>query len=166
MDAPGLSHVDRDGNARMVDVADKPVTDRFAHARAHVRVAPATASLIATGGIAKGDVIATARLAGIMAAKRTDELIPLCHSISLDHVNVEFDVQEQSGIVTIDATARTSARTGVEMEAMVACTISAATVYDMVKSVDRAASIEQVMLIEKRGGRSGTITVNDRLPVQ
>jgi cyclic pyranopterin monophosphate synthase len=150
-----LTHLDEHGDARMVDVGDKPVTARRAVARAIVRMAPETAALVAANDAPKGDVIATARLAGIMAAKRTGELIPLCHPIGLDHVDVEAAVDADAGTVTLTATAGVTARTGVEMEAMTAASVAALTVYDMVKGVERGVAIEQVVLIEKTGGRSG-----------
>jgi cyclic pyranopterin phosphate synthase len=151
-----LTHLDEHGDARMVDVGGKPVTARRAVARALVRMTPDTARLVATGDAPKGDVLGTARLAGILAAKRTGELIPLCHPIGLDHVDVEGVVDTAAGTVTITATAGVTARTGVEMEAMTAAAIAALTVYDMVKGVERGVSIEQVVLLEKSGGRSGT----------
>ena len=151
-----LTHVDDEGAARMVDVADKPVSDRRAVARAVVRMAPATAATVAAGNAPKGDVLAVARIAGIQAAKRTGELIPLCHPLGVDHVDVEGVIDAAAGTVTLTASARVSARTGVEMEAMTAAAIAALTVYDMVKGLDRAVTIEAVELLEKSGGRSGT----------
>jgi cyclic pyranopterin phosphate synthase len=137
----------------MVDVAAKPVTVRRAVARAVVRVAPETAAVLAAGDAPKGDVVGAARLAGISAAKRTGELIPLCHPLPLDFVGVEVELGGES--VTITADARATARTGVEMEAMMAVSVAALTVYDMVKGLDRAVTIERVELLEKAGGRSG-----------
>jgi cyclic pyranopterin phosphate synthase len=137
----------------MVDVGSKPETDRRALARAVVRTSPATAALIAEGDAPKGDVLGTARLAGIQAAKRTGELIPLAHPLPLTFVDVEAEV-DRDGTVTLTAEARTTARTGVEMEAMTACTVAALTVYDMVKGVERGVTIEQVTLLEKTGGKS------------
>lgn len=153
-----LTHLDDAGAARMVDVADKPVTDRRAVARAVVRLSPATAATVAAGDAPKGDVLGTARIAGIQAAKRTGELIPLCHPLGLDHVDVDGAIDAEAGTVTLTATARVSARTGVEMEAMTAAAVAALTVYDMVKGLDRSVAIEQVVLLEKSGGRSGTWT--------
>jgi cyclic pyranopterin phosphate synthase len=150
-----LTHLDEQGAARMVDVADKPVSDRRALARASVVMAPATAAAVAAGDAPKGDVLGTARIAGIQAAKRTGELIPLCHPIGLDHVDVEAEIDAAAGRVTLTATARVSARTGVEMEAMTAAAVGALTVYDMIKGLDRGAAIERVELLEKSGGRSG-----------
>ncbi|MDX6728211.1 MAG: cyclic pyranopterin monophosphate synthase [Baekduia sp.] len=151
-----LTHLDEHGDARMVDVGDKPTTVRRAVARATVRMTPQTARLVADGDAPKGDVLGTARIAGILAAKRTGELIPLCHPIGIDHVDVDGVVDVDAGTVTITATAGVTARTGVEMEAMTAASVAALTVYDMVKGVERGVSIEQVVLLEKSGGRSGT----------
>lgn len=150
-----LTHLDDDGAARMVDVGDKPVTDRRAVARAVVRMSPGTAAAVAAGDAPKGDVIATARIAGIQAAKRTGELIPLCHPIGLDGVDVAADLDVEGGTLTLTATARVTARTGVEMEAMTAAAVAALTVYDMVKGIERGVVIESVALLEKSGGRSG-----------
>jgi cyclic pyranopterin phosphate synthase len=154
--ADHLTHLDEHGAARMVDVGDKPVTARRAVARAVVRMSPETAALVEAGDAPKGDVLATARIAGIQAAKRTGELIPLCHPIGLDHVDVDGVVDAGAGTVTITATAGVTARTGVEMEAMTAAAVAALTVYDMVKGVERGVSVERVELLEKTGGRSGT----------
>ncbi len=150
-----LTHLDEHGAARMVDVAAKPVTDRRAVARATVRMTAETAARVAAGDAPKGDVLGVARIAGIQAAKRTGELIPLCHPIGLDHVDVEGTIDAGAGLVTLTATARVSARTGVEMEAMTAAAVAALTVYDMVKGLDKGVAIEQVVLLEKSGGRSG-----------
>jgi cyclic pyranopterin monophosphate synthase len=153
-----LTHIGEDGAARMVDVADKPVTDRRAVARAVVRMTPQTAAVVAAGDAPKGDVLGVARIAGIQAAKRTGELIPLCHPIGLDHVDVDGVIDAAAGTVTLTATTRVSARTGVEMEAMTAASVAALTVYDMVKGLDKGVSIERVELLEKSGGRSGPWT--------
>ncbi len=150
-----LTHLDEHGAARMVDVAGKPVSDRRAVARALVRMTPESAATVAAGDAPKGDVLGVARIAGIQAAKRTGELIPLCHPIALDHVDVEGVIDAGAGLVTLTATARVSARTGVEMEAMTAVAVAALTVYDMVKGLDKGVAIEQVILLEKSGGRSG-----------
>ncbi len=149
----GLSHVDQKGAARMVDVGDKPTTKRVARAQARVRLSQATLELISQGGLPKGDALAVARVAGIMAAKRTPELIPLCHPLPLDAVSVDFDLSGPG--VTIEATASTHAPTGVEMEALTAAAVSALTLYDMIKAVEKGASIESVELMEKSGGKSG-----------
>ena len=157
LDAPAaLTHLDRAGNARMVDVGAKPETARRARAEALVRMSPATAAAVAAGDAPKGDVLGTARLAGIGAAKRTAELIPLCHSIPIDHVEVEGTVDAAAGLVTLTAEAGTTAKTGIEMEAMTACSVAALTVYDMVKGIERGVTIEAVRLTHKSGGRSGT----------
>jgi cyclic pyranopterin phosphate synthase len=149
-----LTHTDESGAARMVDVGGKPVTDRRAVARGVVRMSPSTAALVAEGAAPKGDVIGVARIAGIQAAKRTAELIPLCHQLPLSFVDVDIDVDASTGIVTLLAEARTSAQTGVEMEALTACSIAALTVYDMVKGVERGVEIAGIALIEKSGGKS------------
>lgn len=149
-----LTHVDEDGTARMVDVSDKTPSVRTAVARAVVEMAAPTAQAIAVADVPKGDVLGVARLAGVMAAKRTADLIPLCHPLPLDHVSVDLEVGE--GRVTITATARTTARTGVEMEAMAAASVAALTVYDMAKAMDRGMRIGTVELLEKHGGRSGS----------
>jgi cyclic pyranopterin phosphate synthase len=151
-----LTHLDESGAARMVDVGAKAQTARAATAEAVVRMAPATAAAMARGDTAKGDVVATARLAGIQAAKRTSELIPLAHSLSLTSVDVDLAIDEEAGAVEISATARTFGRTGVEMEALTAAAVCALTIYDMVKALERGVTIEHVRLREKSGGRSGT----------
>jgi cyclic pyranopterin monophosphate synthase len=148
-----LTHLDEKGRVRMVDVGGKAVTERRAVARAVVRMSPATAEAIVDRGVPKGDVLATARIAGIQAAKRTDELIPLCHPLPLSFVGVEADVSPSEGTVTIVAEARTSAQTGVEMEALAAASVAALTVYDMVKGLERGVVVEEVCLLEKTGGK-------------
>lgn len=153
-----LTHLNERGEAHIVDIGGKAVTTRRAIARAVVEAKPETVAAIAGGTLKKGDALAVARIAGIMAAKKTSELIPLCHPIGLDHVDVEGEIDAAAGTVTLTAVARVSARTGVEMEAMTAATVAALTVYDMVKGLDRAVAIEQVVLLEKSGGRSGTWT--------
>jgi len=150
-----LTHLDEQGRARMVDVGVKPVTQRRARARATVRMAPGTAAAVARGDAPKGDVLGTARLAGIQAAKRTDELIPLCHSLPLTYAGVEAEVDTERGVVTLVAEARTEAQTGVEMEALTAASVAALTVYDMVKGLEKGVEIAEVVLLEKTGGRSG-----------
>jgi cyclic pyranopterin phosphate synthase len=149
----GLSHLDEEGRAGMVDVGGKLVTERRAVARARLRMSPATAEAIVERGVPKGDVLATARIAGIQAAKRTDELIPLCHPLPLNYVGVEADVSVSDGTVEIVAEARTSAQTGVEMEAMTAAGVAALTVYDMVKGLERGVEVVEVALLEKTGGK-------------
>ena len=149
-----LTHLDEDGRARMVDVGAKPPTARVAVARAIVRMSPRTAAAVAAGDAPKGDVVSTARLAAIQAAKRTDEWIPLAHTLPLDSVDVDVDVDPGAGTVILTATARVTARTGVEMEALVACSVAALTVYDMVKGVERGVEVAGIALIEKSGGKS------------
>jgi len=149
-----LTHFDDAGASRMVDVGGKPETERTARASGRVRMAAATAALVRDKALAKGDVLEVARLAGIMAAKRTGELIPLCHPLPLTGVTVDF-AWEAEDLLRIEATARVVARTGVEMEALTAVAVAALTVYDMCKSVDRTMSVEAVRLEEKSGGRSG-----------
>jgi cyclic pyranopterin monophosphate synthase len=148
-----LTHLDEEGRASMVDVGEKAVTGRRAVARAVVRMSPATAEAIVDRGVPKGDVLATARIAGIQAAKRTDELIPLCHPLPLAFVGVEADVSPSKGTVTITTEARTHAQTGVEMEALAAASVAALTVYDMVKGLERGVTVEEICLLEKTGGK-------------
>jgi cyclic pyranopterin phosphate synthase len=150
-----LTHVTDGGDARMVDVGGKPETERRAVAQAILRMEPATAEALEQGDAPKGDVLGTARLAGIQAAKRTAELIPLAHPLPLDFVDVRAEVDRDGGAVRIEAEAHVTARTGVEMEAMTAASIAALTVYDMVKGIERGVRIESIELIEKSGGRSG-----------
>jgi cyclic pyranopterin monophosphate synthase len=149
----GLTHADRSGRIRMVDVSDKPVTVREATAQGAVTVSASARRLVRAGGLRKGDPLEAARLAGIMAAKRTSELIPLCHPIVLSHVAVEI-AETRTGY-RITATARTAAQTGVEMEALTAVAGAALTIYDMLKAVDREMVIGEICLVEKTGGRSG-----------
>jgi cyclic pyranopterin phosphate synthase len=139
----------------MVDVGAKAVTERRAVARSTVRMSPATAAAVVAGDAPKGDVIGTARLAGIMAAKRTDELIPLCHSLPLSFAGVEAEIDEAAGTITLTAEARTRSQTGVEMEALTAASVAALTVYDMVKGLEKGVEIAEVVLVEKTGGKSG-----------
>ena len=146
-----LSHLDETGAARMADVGDKEPTARRAVARAVVRMSPQTAAAVAAGNAPKGDVLGTARIAGIQAAKRTAELIPLCHPLPLDHVDVTAEVGEDH--VTVEASASVTARTGVEMEAMTAAAVAALTIYDMVKGLERGVTIDRVELVTKTGGR-------------
>jgi cyclic pyranopterin monophosphate synthase len=155
-----LTHFDERGASRMVDTSDKPETLRQARASGLVRMAPATLALIRDRALAKGDVLEVARLAGIMAAKRTGELIPLCHPLPLTSVTVDFAFESDS-LLRIAATVRVFGRTGVEMEALTAVSVAALTVYDMCKAVDRGMTIERVRLEEKSGGRSGTFVRAD-----
>jgi cyclic pyranopterin phosphate synthase len=151
----GLTHLDSAGNARMVDVGDKPSTERRAVARAVVKVTPETAALVEAGNAPKGDVLGVARIAGIQAAKRTSELIPLCHPLALSFVGVEGSIDAPAGVIELIAEARTTGPTGVEMEALTAASVAALTVYDMVKGVQRGAEIASVALEHKSGGLSG-----------
>ena len=149
-----LTHFDESGRSRMVDVTAKPVSQRMAIARGRVTMQPATLQIILDNRVSKGNVFEVARLAGIMAAKKTAELIPLCHPLGLDSVEVEFEADGEQ-TVRIEATARVHGRTGVEMEAMTAVSVAALTIYDMCKAVDREITIDRVELLEKMGGKSG-----------
>ena len=150
-----FTHFDDSGNARMVDVSNKDVTERTATAAGRVLMQPATLALIRDGGVKKGDVLQVARLAGIMAAKRTADLIPLCHPLALTSVEVELACNEADNAVDITATCKLKGRTGVEMEALTAVSVAALTVYDMCKAVDRGMRVEQIRLTHKAGGKSG-----------
>ena len=149
-----LTHLDEEGRAQMVDVGDKQPTERRARARALVRMTPETAHLVEAGDAPKGDVLSVARLAGIQAAKQTGTLIPLAHPLPLTFVDVEASIDAEQGLVELIGEAHTVARTGVEMEAMTACAVAALTVYDMVKGLERGVEVEQVVLLEKIGGRN------------
>ena len=151
-----LSHVDESGRASMVDVSEKASTERIATAEAIIAISQEAFDLVLAGEIRKGDVLATARIAGIMAAKKTSELIPLCHPLALTHAGVEFTPLPERHAFRIVASAKTSGQTGVEMEALTAASVAALTVYDMVKAVDKAAVIESVRLLSKSGGKSGS----------
>jgi cyclic pyranopterin monophosphate synthase len=151
-----LSHLNEKGEAHMVDVSAKEVTSRTARAEGFVAMAPKTLDLILERKAPKGDVLATARIAGIMAAKRTAELIPLCHPLPLSQVTVEFEPSREPSGLHVEATARVDAKTGVEMEALTAVSIACLTIYDMCKAADRAMSFSFIRLVEKTGGRSGT----------
>lgn len=150
-----LTHFDKAGNAIMVDVSDKPESARTATARGSVLMQADTLTLIASGGMAKGDVLGTARLAGIMAAKRASELIPLCHPLAISSVTVELTCDAQRNAVDITATVKTTGRTGVEMEALTAVSVAALTLYDMCKAVDRGMRLTDIRLTHKAGGKSG-----------
>jgi cyclic pyranopterin phosphate synthase len=150
-----LTHLDSSGRARMVDVGAKASTERAATARATVRVSPETARQVDQGNAPKGDVLGVARIAGIQAAKRTAELIPLCHPLALSFVGVEGQIDVEAGTIELTAQARTTGPTGVEMEALTAASVAALTVYDMVKGIERGAEITSVTLLSKSGGRSG-----------
>ena len=157
----GLTHLDEQGRARMVDVGDKPATERRATARAIVRVTPETARRVAAGDAPKGDVLATARIAGIQGGKRTAELIPLCHPLALSFLGVDATIDTAQGEITLTAEARTTGPTGVEMEALTAASVAALTVYDMVKGIQRDAEVASVTLLQKSGGRSGDYRRDD-----
>ncbi len=150
-----LTHLDAQGHATMVDVGDKQVTNRTAVAQGEVRMAPATLAAIRDGNVPKGDVLAAARIAGIMAAKRTPELIPLCHTLLLTKVALDFEIDEPQSRVVITATVRCQGQTGVEMEALTAVSVAALTIYDMAKALDKAMTIGAICLLEKQGGKSG-----------
>lgn len=152
-DANDLTHVDAEGRARMVDVSDKPVSARMARATGSIRMQRATLDAIRANALAKGDALGVARLAGIMAAKRTADVIPLCHPLPLSHADITLTARRDG--YEIEARVRTSAQTGVEMEALHAVAVAALTVYDMIKAVDKRMVIGDIRLVEKRGGRSG-----------
>ena len=151
-----LTHFDEAGNARMVDVGEKPATERSATAKGSVLMQPETIALIQHGGVKKGDVLSVAQLAGIMGAKRTPDLIPLCHPLALTSVKVELSIDAARNAVDITATCKLTGQTGVEMEALTAVSVAALTVYDMVKAVDRGMKITEIRLTHKSGGKSGS----------
>lgn len=151
-----LSHADSSGKAKMVDVSDKPVTLRYARATGHIRMKPETLEAISRNSLAKGDVLSVARVAGIMAAKRTAELIPLCHSLPLSDIQVDLTLDDTIPGIRCEATARTNGQTGVEMEAISAVALSLITIYDMAKAIDKDMSICDICLQEKTGGKSGS----------
>lgn len=150
-----MTHFDETGRARMVDISDKPVTSRMARARGVIRMKPETLAAIRSGATRKGDVVAVARIAGIMAAKRTSELVPLCHPIPLTDVDLTIDADESLPGLRVTGSAKTAAQTGVEMEAIVAVSVTLVTIFDMVKGLDRDLQIGEISLIEKQGGKSG-----------
>lgn len=156
-----LTHIDAEGRADMVDVGDKPDSERYALAEGRVLMQPETLRLIRQGQLKKGDVLTTARIAGIMAAKRTSDLIPLCHPLPLTKIGVEITLDDDQNAAVIQATARTTGKTGVEMEALTAVSVAALTIYDMAKAVDRAMRISDVRLLEKRGGVHGDYRADD-----
>lgn len=157
-----LTHVDASGKANMVDVGDKAVTQRVAQAEGHVVMLPETLALIRSGEARKGDVLATARIAGIMAAKRTHELIPLCHQLNLTKVQVDCTIDEALPGVRVTSEARVTGQTGVEMEVLTAVSVACLTIYDMVKAADRGMRIEGIRLLAKSGGKSGDFRADDR----
>ena len=152
-----LSHIDEQGRAKMVDVTSKPNTERVAQAKGVVIMKPSTLQLIEEGGIPKGDVLSVARVAGIMAAKNTPQLIPMCHPLLLTGITVDFEPNSVDSSIEITATVKTTGKTGVEMEALTAVTGSALTIYDMCKAVDRGMKVQDVRLVRKSGGKSGDI---------
>ncbi len=161
MSADHLTHIDPTGEARMVDISAKPITQREARARARVRMSEAAIRAIVAGNLPKGDVFSTARIAGIQAAKRCSELIPMCHPLSLTFVDVSCVADESASAVRIESTVRCEARTGAEMEALTAAAVAALTIIDMAKSVDRWMTIEGLELVLKQGGKSGALTRPD-----
>ena len=156
-----LSHLNEKGEARMVDVSDKAVTQRSARAEGFVAMAPETLALIETGTAKKGDVLATARIAGIMAAKKTHELIPLCHPLAITKVTVEFEASRDPAGLRVTAEVKVGGQTGVEMEALTAVSVACLTIYDMLKAADKAMVLGDIRLLEKTGGRSGTYRAKD-----
>lgn len=157
MEKPKLSHIDETGRAHMVDVGDKPDTDRTAIARGEVLLKPETVALIRAGLMKKGDVLTVAQLAGIMGAKKTSELIPLCHPIPIHQISVDLELDDSLPGIRIKSTLRTTGKTGIEMEALTAVAVAALAVYDMVKAVEKTATIQNIRLVEKHGGRSGDV---------
>jgi cyclic pyranopterin phosphate synthase len=156
-----LTHLDESGRARMVDVGEKSDTQRVAVARGKIVMQPATLQAILEGGIEKGDVLSVAQIAGILGAKKTHELIPMCHPLLLTHVSLTFDVQPEQNAIEITATVKTTGKTGVEMEALTAVSVAVLTIYDMVKAIDRGMRIQDVRLIRKMGGKSGDIVLEE-----
>ncbi|MBN1877954.1 MAG: cyclic pyranopterin monophosphate synthase MoaC [Anaerolineae bacterium] len=152
-----LSHVDSEGHIRMVDVGNKPDTERVAVARGAVYMQPETLRLIIENGLPKGDVLTTARLAGVMAAKQTSNLIPLCHPLLLTQISVDFEIDEEASCILITAMVRTRGKTGVEMEALTAVSVAALTIYDMAKAVEKTMRITDIRLVSKQGGKSGDV---------
>ena len=152
-----LTHLDESGNIHMVDVTDRPETMREAIARACVRMAPQTLHLIETNQVSKGSVLEVAKIAAIMAAKQTPQIIPLCHPLPMTHIDVNFTVDSSQGLIYIEARTRTTYKTGVDVEALVAATVAALTIYDMCKGVDTTITLEQAYVARKSGGKSGTV---------
>jgi len=157
-----LSHLNEKGEARMVDVSDKAVTHRTARAEGFVAMAPATLALVETGTARKGDVLATARIAGIMAAKKTHELIPLCHPLAITKATVDFEASREPVGLHVTAEVKVEGQTGVEMEALTAVSVACLTIYDMLKAADKAMVLGDIRLVEKTGGRSGTYRAEER----
>ena len=154
-----FTHLDTEGRVRMVDISAKPDTIRIAVAKGQIEMSPATCRMIAEGKVAKGNVLTTAQIAGIMAAKKTGELIPLCHPLPLTDVQVRFDVRPDVGVIGIEATAKCVGKTGVEMEALTAVSVAALAIYDMAKAVERTMHITDIRLVRKSGGKSGEIVL-------
>ncbi len=157
MENNNLTHIDPKGNAKMVDVGEKPISHRIARAKGQVRLLPSTLEMIKNGLMKKGDVLTVAKIAGIQGAKKTSELIPLCHPLIINQINVEINLDEELPGVQIEASVITDGKTGVEMEALTAVSVAALTIYDMVKAVEKSAQIEKIRLVEKRGGMSGDV---------
>lgn len=155
--AAQLTHLDESGNIHMVDVTERPETERGAIARARVRMAPATVCLIENNQVSKGSVLEVAKIAAIMAAKQTPQLIPLCHPLPMTHIDVQFQLDSQQGLIWIEASTRTTYKTGVDVEALTAATVAALTIYDMCKGVDTTITLEQAYVARKSGGKSGTV---------
>lgn len=157
-----LTHIDEKGDARMVDVSGKDITHREARAIARIRFRPETIELLLKKAIPKGDVLTVAKIAGIMAAKKTHELIPMCHPLNISHVEIEFRILKESSSIEVESLVKVEAKTGVEMEALTASAVAALTIYDMCKAVDKEMIITDIMLLEKRGGRSGEFKRGDK----
>src|SRR5438477_9539502 len=153
-----LTHLDESGNIHMVDVTDRPETIREAIAKAQVRMQPSTVQLIETNQVSKGSVLEVAKIAGIMAAKQTPQLIPLCHPLPMTHIDIQFALDSTHGLIAIEARTRTHYKTGVDIEALTAATVAALTIYDMCKGVDTTITLEQAYIALKSGGKSGTVT--------
>ncbi len=151
-----LSHVDEQGRARMVDISGKEASERFAVARGSISMKPETLAMIQEKTVPKGDVFSVARIAGIMAAKKTSDLIPLCHPLAIASVTVDFTIDEKKGKIDIESSVKVAGQTGVEMEALTAVSVAALTIYDMCKAIDKEMAISDIVLVEKRGGLSGT----------
>lgn len=160
--ATQLTHLDESGNIHMVDVTERPETVREAVARARVRMAPETVRLIETNQVSKGSVLEVAKIAGIMAAKQTPQLIPLCHPLPMTHIDLHFTLDSKQGLIHIEARTRTTYKTGVDVEALTAATVAALTIYDMCKGVDTTITIEQAYVARKSGGKSGTVDFQPR----
>ncbi|MEO6380468.1 MAG: cyclic pyranopterin monophosphate synthase MoaC [Nitrobacter sp.] len=165
-DKPALTHIDAKGEARMVDVSTKPATERVAVAEGQVIMTRTTLAMIESGNAKKGDVLGTARIAGIMAAKRTSDLIPLCHPLALSKVTLDIDTDKKIPGCRVRASVKVSGPTGVEMEALTAVSVACLTIYDMIKAVERGVRIEGIHLVEKKGGKSGHYLVTDSLSVK